>query len=76
MTKTVGVNEKGFRVGQWNQGAKFSDRVVEQVRELRDQGMTRIAISQKMEMSFWTVKAICEHKRRASAPVRFKKVEA
>jgi orotate phosphoribosyltransferase-like protein len=75
MTKTVGVNEKGFRVGQWNQASKYSDRVVEQIRSLRDEGMTRIAIANKMEISFWTVKAICEHKRRASAPVRFKKVE-
>lgn len=32
----VGVNERGYRVGQWNQSAKYSDQAVEQVRYLRD----------------------------------------
>lgn len=73
--KTVGVNEKGFRVGQWNQSAKYSDRVIEQVRTLRDGGMTYQGIADKMEMSYHTVLRICRHERRATVPTRFKKVE-
>ncbi|MDP2024541.1 MAG: hypothetical protein Q8L16_26960 [Hydrogenophaga sp.] len=74
MTKSVGVNEKGYRVGQWNQSAKFSDRVVELVRQLRDQGMTYPQIVEKMEMSYWTVGRICRHERRNHLAVRFKEV--
>ena len=76
MVKTVGVNERGYRVGQWNQFARFSDRVVEQVRLLRDGGMTYPAIAEKMEMSIHTVGRVCRHERRAEMPTRFKKVEA
>jgi len=75
MAKVVGVNEKGYRVGQWNQRSKYSDRVVEQVRMLRDQGMTYPQIAEKMEMPYWTVSRICRHERRASIPVKFKEVE-
>jgi len=74
--KTVGVNARGYRIGQWNQFAKFSDRVVEQIRQLRDDGMTYPSIAEKMEMSKWTVADICRHRRRAEIPARFKKVEA
>lgn len=76
MEKKVGVNEKGYRVGQWNQGSKFSDRVVEQVRYLRDQGLLYREIAEKMEMSYHTVLRICRHERRAEQPTRFKRVEA
>ena len=76
MGKMVGVNERGYRVGQWNQYCKYSDRVVELLRQLRDQGMTYRAISDKMEMPYWTVFRICRHERRAEQPARFKKVEA
>lgn len=74
--KTVGVNARGFRIGQWNQQAKFSDRTVEQIRQLRDDGLTFPSIAEKMEMSIHTVKSICWHRRRAEVVVRFKKVEA
>lgn len=76
MVKIVGVNERGYRVGQWNQYSKYSDRVVELVRQLRDQGMTYPAIAAKMEMPYWTVSRICRHERRSEQPARFKKVEA
>ena len=74
--KTVGVNARGYRIGQWNQFAKFSDRVVEQIRQLRDGGMTYPSIAEKMEMSVHTVGDICRHRRRAEIPARFKKVES
>ena len=74
--KIIGVNARGYRIGQWNQFARFSDRVVEQVRQLRDQGMTYPAIAEKMEMSIHTVGRVCRHERRAEVPARFKKVEA
>lgn len=75
MVKTVGVNERGYRVGQWNQFSKYSDREVEMCRKLRDQGMTYPQISEKMDMPYWTVSRICRHERRAEAPARFKRVE-
>lgn len=76
MVQTVGVNDKGYRVGQWNQCSKYSDREVELVRLLRDQGLFYRQIAEKMEMSYHTVLRICRHERRAEMPTRFKKVEA
>lgn len=75
MVKIIGVNARGYRIGQWNQFARFSDRVVEQIRQLRDDGMTYPAIAEKMEMSKWTVADICRHRRRAEVPARFKRVD-
>lgn len=75
MAKMVGVNDRGLRVGQSHHRAKYSDRVIEHVRRLRDQGMTYPEIAEKMDMPYWTVSRICRHERRAEVPAKFKKVE-
>lgn len=73
--KVIAVNGKGIPVGEYHHRAKYSDRVVEQVRRLRDQGLSYPQIAEKMEMPYWTVSRICRHERRAEIPARFKKVE-
>lgn len=72
--RTVGVNERGYRVGEDHQSTKYTDREVELVRRLREQGMTYPQISEKMEMPYWTVSRICRHERRACVVAFFKKV--
>jgi len=73
--RIVGINERGIKVGQDHHRAKYSDRTVELVRRLKDQGMTYLQIAAKMEMPYWTVSRICRHERRAEQPARFKKVD-
>jgi hypothetical protein len=75
MAILVGVNEKGHKVGQYHQRAKYSDRVIEQTRTLRDDGMTYMQISIKMEIPYWTVIRICRHERRAERAVKWKKID-
>ena len=75
MTKIIAVSEHGIPVGQDHHRAKYSDRVIEQVRRLRDQGLSYPQIAEKMEMPYWTVYRIFRHERRAEIPARFKKVE-
>lgn len=73
MTK-IGVNELGYRVGEDHHRAKFTDHEIEQMRKLRDDGMPYARIACVMECAEATARHICTHRRRAQAPVKFKKV--
>lgn len=70
--RLVGVNERGLRVGQDHQRAKLTDRDVELIRGLHEDGMSYRKIAVKFDVSVMQVCYICTYRRRATAPTRFK----
>ena len=71
----VGVNDIGRPVGESHPRARLSDDDVELIRQLRDVGMAWRRIAEKFEVSVWTVRDICSHRRRQFA-VRYRPVRA
>ena len=76
MTKLIGINDDGRRVGQDHHRAQYTDKEVETVRQLKEQRMTYRQIAEKMDMPYWTVSRLCRHERRAQTPTKFKKVKS
>lgn len=70
----VAVNERGLRVGQDHQRAKVTNREVELIRQLREDGMSYRVLASKFELSTSTLWAICNFVKRAQAPVRWKNI--
>jgi hypothetical protein len=70
----VGVNEAGLRVGQDHPKAVLTDREVELARQLHAQGWTYPAISEKLEVSRWSIGRICRHERRNQVVARIKPI--
>jgi hypothetical protein len=52
------------RVGENHHNAKYTDRTVEIVRRLREQGLGYRRLSAKMEMPIRTVRSILDYSRR------------
>lgn len=74
MRKTVAVNERGLRIGEDHQNARYTNREVEMVLALRDEGMSYGEIARKMEMPKSTVRDICTGRRRYQYPAGYKTV--
>lgn len=74
MTKVIGLNDDGRRVGQDHHRARFTDHEVELMRQMRDSNMSFYRIARIMECGESTVRDICNHRRRAQVPTKFKKV--
>ncbi len=76
MTKTraIAVNNRGLRVGEDHQHARYTNREVELVLELRDSGLSYRQIACQMEMPRSTVASICTGRRRNQLPAGFKTV--
>lgn len=73
--RTIGVNARGYRVGEDHQLAKLSDSEVELIRQLReDDSWTYALLAEKFEVSKQCIAYICQYKRRAERPARFKTV--
>lgn len=72
MKKVIGVNDKGLRVGQYHQRAKLSDAAVEQIRRLREDGLSYRVIAEKFEISKMMVCYICTYRRRVSTVAVFR----
>ncbi len=72
--RLVGVNENGRRVGQDHPGAVLTDRDVDLVFELREQGLGYRRIAKKIEVSVTAIKKIIKGKMRAQRAARFKVV--
>lgn len=60
----VAVNERGLRIGQDHQNARYSDAEVEMVFRLRDEGMGYKLIAAAVEMPIRTVRDFINGKRR------------
>lgn len=65
MTLLVKVNENGRRIGEDHQRAKLTDREVDLIREMRDEGLSYGVIARMMDIGKSTVRDICVCRRRA-----------
>ena len=74
MQKTVAVNERGLRIGEDHQNAKYTDGEVDMVLTLRDDGLSYGEIARKMDMPKSTVRDVCKGNRRCQVADRHKTV--
>jgi hypothetical protein len=74
MQKTVAVNERGLRIGEDHQNAKYTDSEVEMVLSLRDAGKSYGCIARILEMPKSTVRDICRGIRRCQCAATWKTV--
>lgn len=74
MLMTVAVNERGLRICEDHQHARYSNSEIRLVLELRDEGMSYGKISAMMEMPKSTVACICKATRRCQVAAAFKKI--
>lgn len=70
----VEVNDRGIRIGDSHQNARYTNAEIRMVLELRDEGMSYGTISAKMEMPKSTVACICKATRRCQIAAAFKKI--
>ena len=63
--RTVAINDKGLRIGEDHQRAKLTNKEVELIRELREEGLTYKSIADKFEIAKTTVAQICRYERRS-----------
>lgn len=68
----VAVNERGIRIGQDHQNARYSDSEVEMVFSLRDLGWGYKRIAAAVEMPIRTVRDFINGKRRCQFAVAYK----
>jgi DNA-binding NarL/FixJ family response regulator len=74
MTRTVAVNESGRRVGQDHHRAKLTNRDVELIRKLKEDGMSVRKIAERFDVSTSTIEKISYYSIRNQFPTRFKQV--
>ncbi|CAB3858374.1 hypothetical protein LMG26854_03336 [Achromobacter aegrifaciens] len=72
---TVGVNEKGVRVGEDHQRATLTDHDVELMRQLREEGLGYKRLAKMFDTSVRNVRDIVNYKRRVTTPTAWKTVE-
>lgn len=73
--KTVAVNERGLRIGEDHQNARFTNRDVDLVREIHeDHGFSYGYIADWFAMSKAQIAKICQYNRRAQTPDAWKVV--
>lgn len=73
--RTVGVNERGYRVGEDHQAAVLTDAEVELVRSLRElDGWTYDALATKFGVGKSTIQDICTYRRRGQVAIGWKEV--
>ncbi|OAE72592.1 hypothetical protein A7J71_11270 [Achromobacter insolitus] len=66
---TVGVNEKGIRVGEDHQRAKLTDHDVELMRQLHEEdGIGYKRLARMFDVSREQARDICRYKARAQTP--------
>ena len=74
MMLIVAVNERGLRIGDSHHNARYSDREIEHVLEMRDEGKSYGFISTVMDMPKSTVASICQGGRRCQIAAAFKRI--
>lgn len=75
MKRTVGVNERGIRVGEDHQNARLTDAEVDLLLELREEhGWSYNALADKFEISKSGARKICKGQTRSQRPERYKTV--
>ena len=74
MQTTVAVNERGLRIGEDHQNARYTNAEIEMVLTLRDEDKSYGEIARLVEMPKSTVRDICTGRRRCQYPADFKTV--
>ena len=74
MQTTVAVNERGLRIGEDHQNARYTNAEIEMVLTLRDEDKSYGEIARLVEMPKSTVRDICIGRRRCQYPADFKTV--
>jgi hypothetical protein len=75
MTRTVAVNERGLRIGEDHPNARYTDKEIETVLSLRNDGLSYGGIACLLEMPKSTVASICKGGRRCQTSARWKTIE-
>jgi len=71
----VRLNDKNRRIGQGHHRARLSDADVDLMRDLHElNGKPYRELAGQFRVSFWTVRAICQYRRRAQTVVMVKAV--
>lgn len=74
MQRTVAVNDRGLRIGEDHQNARYTNGEIEMVLALRDEGKSYGEIARLAEMPKSTVRDICKGNRRCQCATRWKVV--
>lgn len=74
MQKLVAVNERGLRIGEDHQNARYTDGEVAMVLELRDAGWGYKRIAKAVDMPRTTVRDICTGRRRCQTAAQWRGV--
>lgn len=72
--RQVAVNERGLRIGEDHQNAKYTNGEIEMVLSLRDEGKSYGEIGHLVEMPKSTVRDIIKSRRRCQYPANFKRL--
>jgi len=73
--KLVTTNDRGLRIGESHQNAKYPDSVVDRIREMHeDEGVPAIEVSKIMGIPYRTVRSILDYERRAQTASGWKSV--
>lgn len=73
--RAVGVNERGYRVGEDHPNALLTDWEVELVRRLHEEdGLSYAVLAEKFGVSKSSVADICQYRRRGQRPARWVRV--
>jgi hypothetical protein len=74
--RLVATNDRGMRIGQYHQRAKYPDALVDKARDLHeDQKMGYGRIAKLLEVSKSVIRDWCRYSRRAQSYVGWKKVK-
>lgn len=76
MNATVAVNERGLRIGEDHQNARYTNGEIEMVLALRDEGKSYGEIAKLLEMPKSTVADIIKGRRRCQYPAKHKTIES
>lgn len=74
MTRMVGVNERGLRVGEDHQNARLTDGECEVIRQLHEQGMSYKKLADKFGVGKSTIRDIVVYRRRGQFPSGWREV--
>lgn len=72
--RMVAVNELGIRIGEYHQNARYTDREIGLVLDLREEGKSYGEISKLVEMPKTTVRDICKFRRRSQTVAKWRVV--
>lgn len=71
--RRIAVDERGYRVGESHHNCKYSDELVNHIRDLAEyKKLTCRVIADNLGVNIYSVRAIVGYRRRASIPRRYR----